>query len=182
MNKIIIGVLSVIVPSLVALLFFNVNTYSEAAWVYYLPSLNAILNGTTAVVLVLAVYFIKKGNEKMHQNLMQLAFVLGALFLMSYIVYHASVPSTKFGDSNGDGILQPEELLKIGISRTVYLVVLLSHIVAALIALPLILTAFVYALTDKREKHKRIVRFTFPVWLYVSITGVGVYLLISPYY
>ena len=182
MNKIVIGILSVVVPSLVAILFFAIKTETEAEWVYMLPTINAFFNGTTAVVLVLAVYFIKSGNEKAHKQLMQMAFVLGALFLVSYIIYHASVPSTKFGDSNGDGILQAEELAAIGSMRVVYLGILLSHILMAVIALPLILFAFVFALTDKRDKHRKIVRFTFPIWLYVSITGVVVYLLISPYY
>ena len=182
MNKLIIGVLSVVVPLLVAILFFTIKTETEAEWVYSLPMVNAILNGTTAVVLLLAVYFIKKGNEKVHKQLMQFAFVLGALFLVSYIIYHASVPTTKFGDSNGDGILQASELASLGSMRVIYLGILLSHILTAVIALPLILFAFVFALTKKRDKHKKIVRFTFPVWLYVSITGVVVYLLISPYY
>ncbi len=181
MNKIIIA-LSIIVPLLVAILFFTVKIESSSTWVHNLPLFNASINGTTAIVLVMAVFFIKKGNEKWHKRLMGVSFVLGALFLISYIIYHASVPSTKFGDINGDGIIQPSELAQIGSMRYIYLGILLSHILMAVAALPFILTAFVYGLKDQRTKHKKIVRFTFPIWLYVSITGVIVYLFISPYY
>ena len=182
MNKTIVGVLSVLVPVVVTLLYFTTKTESEVAWLHALPLVNAVLNGTTTLVLLVAVYFIKNGNEQRHRQLMKVAFVLGTLFMVSYILYHASVPSAKFGDGNGDGILQATELASIGSMRIVYLGILLSHILMAVIALPLILFAFVFALTDKRDKHKKIVRFTFPVWLFVSLTGVVVYLLISPYY
>lgn len=182
MNKIVIGVLSVAVPLLVALLFFNVKSEANAAWLHMLPTVNASLNGTTTIVLIAALVFIKNGNEKRHKQMMKLAFVLGSLFLVSYILYHASVPSTIFGDTNGDGILQPSEKLAVGTMRSLYLGVLLSHILLAVIALPLILMAFYYALNNNRAKHRKIVKFTFPIWMYVSITGVLVYILISPYY
>lgn len=182
MNKVIIGVLSVAVPLVVALLFFTTKTESTAEWLHALPALNATLNGTTAIVLLVALYFIKNGNEKRHIQMMKSAFVLGALFLVSYIIYHASVPSTIFGDANGDGLLEASERVSVGAMRSIYLVILLSHILMAIVALPLILTTFIYGLNDKRVKHKKIVRFTFPIWLYVSITGVLVYVLISPYY
>lgn len=182
MSKTVIVISSVIVPFLIATLFITIDTQTDVLWVYSLPLVNALLNATTAVILVLAVYLIKSGNEKIHKLLMKFAFVLGLLFMVSYVTYHSSVPSTIFGDINGDGELQVSEKIEIGAMRTVYLVLLLSHILMAVVALPLILTAFMYALKDNREKHKKIVRFTFPVWLYVSITGVLVYVLISPYY
>lgn len=182
MNKTIIIIFSLVVPILIATLFITIDTQTDVLWVHFLPLVNALLNATTAVVLVLAVYLIKNGNEKAHKLLMKIAFVLGLLFMVSYVTYHSSVPSTIFGDINGDGELQVSEKIEIGAIRTVYIVLLLSHILMAVVALPLILTAFMYALKDNREKHKKIVRFTFPVWLYVSITGVLVYVLISPYY
>ncbi len=182
MNKYVIIIFSVLVPVLIGTLFFTIDSTTDAQWVYYLPVVNALLNGINAVVLVLAVYFVKNGNEKVHKMLMQTAFVLGLLFMVSYVTYHSSVPSTVFGDINGDGTLQDIERAETGGMRTVYIVLLLSHIVMAAMALPLILTAFTYALKDNREKHRKIVRFTFPVWLYVSFTGVLVYILISPYY
>lgn len=182
MNKVVIGILSVGVPFVVALLFFTIETETNADWIRSLPLLNASLNASTAFVLIMAVYFVKKRNEQAHKRLMGLAFAFGVLFMISYITYHASVPSTKFGDINGDGLLQEIEIEKIGAMRGLYLGLLLSHILMAVIALPLILTAFTYGLKGDREKHRKIVRFTFPVWLYVSVTGVIVYLLISPYY
>lgn len=182
MNKIVIIILSIVVPILIGTLFFVVDTTMDALWVHSLPLVNAIINGLNALVLVVAVVFVKKGNEKTHQNFMKLAFMLGFLFMVSYVTYHASVPSTKFGDVNGNGVLESMELQEIGYMRVVYLGLLLSHILMAVIALPLILTSFAYGLKGERVKHKKIVRFTFPVWLYVSITGVLVYILISPYY
>ncbi len=182
MNKFIIIALSIIVPGLVAVLFFTTETETSATWVRSLPLVNATLNGSTAVILVLAVYFIKQGNEVVHKRLMGTAFVLGVLFLVSYVTYHASVPSTKFGDVNGDGIVDTAELIEIGSLRIAYLGLLISHIIMAVVALPLILLAFNYGLKGDRDKHRKYVKFTFPVWLYVAITGVLVYLLISPYY
>jgi len=182
MNKYVIIIFSVVVPLLIATLFFAIDTSTDAEWIHYLPKVNASLNGVSAVVLILAFYFIKTGKEQIHIRLMKFAFVLGLLFMVSYVTYHASVPSTVFGDMDRDGVLQDAEKSEIGGMRTVYLVLLLSHILMAATALPLILTAFTYALKDKREKHRKVVRYTFPVWLYVSITGVLVYLLISPYY
>lgn len=182
MNKYIIIILSIIVPSLVAILFFTTDSTSSATWVNSLPLVNATLNGSTAIILVLAVYFIKQGNEVIHKRLMVTAFALGVLFMVSYVTYHASVPSTKFGDANGDGLVDAGELFEIGSMRMVYLGLLLSHILMAVVALPLILLAFNYGLKNDRVKHRKYVRFTFPVWLYVAFTGVLVYLLISPYY
>lgn len=182
MNKTIIIILSIVVPLVIATLFFSINTATDALWIHSLPLVNAVINGVCALVLVSAVYFIKSGNENTHKALMKLAFVLGFLFIISYVTYHASVPSTKFGDLNGNGVLETIELEEIGSMRIVYLALLLSHILMAVLALPLILTAFAYGLKGERVKHKKIVKFTFPVWLYVSITGVLVYLLISPYY
>ena len=182
MTKYIIIALSIIVPVLVATLFVTTKSDSAATCVHNLPLLNAIFNGSTATILVLAVYFVKQGNELAHKRLMGIAFVLGVLFMVSYVTYHASVPSTKFGDANGDGVVDAHELLEIGSMRVVYLGVLLSHILMAVVALPLILIAFNYGLKNDRVKHRKFVKFTFPVWLYVSITGVVVYFLISPYY
>lgn len=182
MNKIVIIILSVAVPILIATLFLTIDTQTDVLWVHNLPFVNAVLNGTTAVILLLALYFIKNGNKRRHKQLMILAFVLGVLFIVSYVTYHASVPSTIFGDTNGDGTLQTTEKSEIGTMRTIYIGLLVSHILMAVIALPLILTAFAFALKDKIDKHRKIVRFTFPVWLYVSVTGVLVYVLISPYY
>ena len=176
-------ILSIVVPTLVAFLLFNPAKIENIGdWVYFLPHLHAVVNGLTAIILPLALYFVKKGDIPSHKKLMTVAFILGALFLVSYVVYHASVPSTKFGDVDGSGIVSAEEIARLGIMRTVYFVVLLSHIVLAAIVLPFVLFSYFYALKSNVEMHKKVVRYAFPIWLYVSITGVVVYLMISPYY
>lgn len=182
-GKIFLIVVSLAVPIVVAYLFFA--TKSEAnigAWVHSLPTLNATVNSATIFILAGAVMAIKKGHEKLHRNLILLAMILGVVFLVSYVTYHASVPSTVYGDTNGDNILSEAEKLAVGGMRPFYLVVLLSHIFMSVVGLPLILTAAYFGLSDKRQSHRKIVRFTFPVWMYIAITGVLVYFLISPYY
>lgn len=178
-----ITIVSIVIPIAVAiLLFMPVKILSGSDWVKLLPHINAAINSITAILLVSAVVMIKKGNIEMHKKLMTSAFILGSLFLISYIIYHATIDSTVFGDTNGDGLVSEEELATVGIMRRVYLIVLLSHILLSIVVVPFVLFAFYYSLTDKIEKHKRIVKFTFPIWLYVSITGVIAYLFISPYY
>lgn len=174
--------LSVIVPLVIGWLLFSVRIATESTWVYVLPHLNAVLNTTTAILLVTALVLIKKGNKRGHRTAMTIAFTLGAMFFVSYLIYHASVPSQMYGDVDGDGILSPIELDAISGSRGVYLTLLLSHIGLATIVLPLILFSFYYALSGNFEKHKRIVRFSWPIWFYVSVSGVIVYLMISAYY
>jgi putative membrane protein len=183
LNKIVLITLSVLVPLIVAALFIFTKTEANMGpWVYYLPRFNAAVNSATIVLLIAALVMIKKGHEKAHRNLMLTAFALGALFLVSYITYHASVPSTVYGDLNHDHILSQIELQAIGSWRTIYLVLLLSHILVAVSGLPLVLIAVYHGLKGNITSHKKIVRFTFPVWMYISITGVLVYILISPYY
>ena len=182
-NKIILIVISILVPAVVASLFlFRTTEANLGSWVYSLPQLNVTLNATTIVLLIAALIMIKKGKEKAHRNLMLTALFLGTLFLISYITYHASVPSTVYGDLNHDHTLSQSELMVVGSWRSVYLVLLLSHILVAVSGLPLVLIAVYHGLKGNRTAHKKIVKFTFPVWLYISITGVIVYFLISPYY
>ena len=181
--KVFLIVVSIAVPVVVAYLFFATTTQANVGpWVHYLPGLNATINSITIFILISALLAIKNGNENLHRNLILLAMILGVVFLVSYVTYHASVPSTIFGDTNGDYNLSEEERQAVGGWRTFYLVVLLSHILMSVAGLPLILTAAYFGLSDKRQAHKKIVRFTFPVWMYIAITGVLVYFLISPYY
>ncbi len=182
-HLLIIGVLSVVVPLLVAILIFMPAKLDLGSdWVLFLPHLNATLNSATTVALLLGLYFIKKKQIKYHRTAMFVAFALGAIFLISYVIYHASAPSTIFGDTNRDGILDEAERAVLGTSRSVYLVVLLSHIILATIVVPFVLLAIYYAVNDKIQSHRKIVKWTFPIWLYVSITGVVVYFMISAYY
>lgn len=134
-----------------------------------LPALNASINALVSVLLILGFYFIRiKKNRRLHSLSMKSAFGLSALFLISYVLYHTTHESTSFG---GEGMI-----------RNIYLFILLTHIVLAAAIVPLVLITFSRALTEKFDKHKKIARITFPLWLYVSITGVVVYLMISPYY
>lgn len=163
-------IISLLIPMVIAVLIFlpKGETNEIEPWIFSLPFYNAIINTLTAIFLITGFYFIKNGNVVNHKRCMISAFVLGCIFLILYILYHSNAPSTKFG---GEGII-----------RYVYFSLLISHILLAFIVVPLVLSAIYFAVSQKIEKHKKIVKFTFPVWLYVSISGVIVYLMISPYY
>lgn len=161
--------ISVIIPVVVALLIYMPSKIDMGVeWVYFLPHLNAVINSAATLVLIAGLVFIKKGNIPYHRASMTVAFGLGAIFLVSYLIYHSAAESTSFG---GEGMI-----------RSVYYFFLLTHIVLAAVALFPILFAYYYGYTDQREKHRKVVKFAFPIWLYVTVTGVIVYLMISPYY
>lgn len=165
-----IVVLSITIPLVVALLF-GVNLRKlgyDVEPLSFLPPIYASINGITAIVLVLAVMAIKRGNIKLHQNLMKTAIGCSIAFLAMYVAYHMTSDSTKFG---GEGII-----------KYVYYFILITHIILSVIIIPLVLITYVRALAQVFDKHKKIARITFPIWLYVAITGVVVYLMISPYY
>jgi len=181
--KPVIWALSVIIPVVVAVLLFLPDKLVFGSWVYMLPHLNAVLNGTTAVVLVLGLIFIKQKKVAMHKRMMGLAFTFGSVFLVSYVLYHAAADSTIYGDANGNGMLDDiEKTSSLMLWRGFYVGILLLHIALATIVIPFVLFAMYYALSDKIEKHKKVVKYTFPIWLIVSVTGVVVYFMISPYY
>jgi len=141
-----------------------------------------MLNSATALVLLFALLMIKRGNVKLHRLGMTTAFILGAIFLVSYIIYHSSAPSVIYGDFDSDGVLSSKELLSVGAFRMIYICLLLSHIGLSVVVIPLVLLAFYFALNDQIDRHKRIVKFAWPIWFYVSGTGVLVYLMIRPFY
>ena len=179
----IIILLSIVIPVIVAILFFKPENESNGSgWVHMLPHMNAVINGLNTLILILGYVFIKTGNKKMHRNFMTAAFVMGLLFLVSYLLFHYNTSSTIFGDSNHDGFLALEEAERVGGRRNIYLAILLSHVLLAIIVVPFVLFALYFALNDKIDRHKQVVKFTLPVWLYVSITGLIVYWLVSPYY
>ncbi|MBP8034237.1 MAG: DUF420 domain-containing protein [Bacteroidia bacterium] len=151
-------------------------------FIYKLPLVNAFLNGSCSVLLIASLWAIKKRNIDLHKKLNLTAFLLSSLFLISYVTAHYFIPDTKFGDIDHNGILEDIESTAVSGIRPIYLVILLSHIFLAVIVLPMILLSFYYALKDDRVKHKKITRFSYPIWLYVTLTGVVVYALISPYY
>ena len=168
-NKLIV-VLSIAIPVVVALLFgINLRKLGyEVEPLSFLPPIYASINGLTAVILIAAVVAIKNGNRKLHENLMKVAIACSVAFLGMYVAYHMTSDSTKFG---GEGII-----------KYVYYFILISHILLSIIIIPLVLTTYVKALSERFDKHKKIAKITFPIWLYVAVTGVIVYLMISPYY
>lgn len=180
---IIILTISAIVVGLVALLLFTSSKIEvNAPLLKLLPLFHAILNGTTSILLIAALIYVKKGHIEVHRKLMTICFIFGTIFLISYITYHSTQGSTYFGDVNGDGVLSDTESSQVGNLRLVYIILLLSHIGMSILVVPFVLFAFYYALDKNFDVHKKVVKITWPIWFYVSITGVMVYLMISPYY
>jgi len=163
-RKLIIAV-SVIIPVVVATLFrVKVPGYDFS----FLPPIYASINGITAVLLVIAIIAIKNGKRNVHEFIMKLCIGLSASFLIMYVLYHMTSESTPYG---GEGML-----------RYVYFFILITHIALSVIIIPMVLFTFVRALYGDFKRHKALAKYTFPVWLYVAVTGVVVYLMISPYY
>ncbi len=182
-NLILITVLSVLVPVIVAfLLFMPTKLNIEGKWINYLPHINGLLNSATAVALIIGFVAIKRNETTYHKIAMTIAFVLGSMFLIFYVIYHSGAESTIFGDINRDGILSDYEISLLGFTRNIYLFILISHIILATIVVPFVLLAVYYGYSGNWLKHKKIVKFTLPIWFYVSVSGVIVYLLIREYY
>jgi len=144
--------------------------------------INAVLNTFVSILLIAALWAIKKRKLIWHKKMMLAAILLSVLFLLSYIAHHLLTDATKFGDLNHDHILSEDEKLKVGSIRIFYYFLLLTHIPLAGIILPFILFTAYRALSGDYEKHKKLARFTWPVWFYVAVSGVLVYLMIEPYY
>lgn len=151
-------------------------------FIYSLPKLNAFLNGSCSILLLFSLWAIKNKNIERHKKLNISAFILSVLFILSYVTAHYFIPDTKFGDLNHDEIMSPKESNIVSGIKPLYVIILLSHIFLAVAVLPMVLLSFYYGLTDQREKHKKLTRFSYPIWLYVTVTGVIVYLMIAPYY
>lgn len=161
-----ITIVSIVIPLVVALLFRvripNVEPLS------FLPPIYATINGVTAVLLIIAVWAIKNGKRLLHQRIMTGCIALSLLFLIMYVAYHMTSDSTSFG---GEGVV-----------RYLYFFILITHIFLSIAIIPLVLLTFAKAYVKNFERHRKLARITFPIWLYVAITGVVVYLMISPYY
>tara|TARA_S200000501_G_scaffold26140_1_gene22578 strand:- start:1156 stop:1743 length:588 start_codon:yes stop_codon:yes gene_type:complete len=183
------AVVSVLVPVVVALLLFLKWTADKLVFdlrspnfepiillqdlpvakpLMFLPPIYATINGLTAALLVLAVYFIKKGKRRIHENLVKICIGLSLCFLVMYIAYHVTTDPTKFGGS--------------GLFAFIYYFILITHILLSITVIPFVLVSYVRAITGDFERHRKIARITFPIWLYVAVTGVIVYLMISPFY
>lgn len=164
-----IAVLSIVVPLLVALLIFMPQTGKLGdVDVSFLPKLHAVLNSLTAIALMVGYYHIKRQNQRYHRFAMVTAFVLSAFFLVSYVIYHYQAPPTPYG---GEGML-----------RTIYYFILITHIVLAAVIVPFVLLSMYFAISAQFARHRKVSRWTYPLWLYVAVTGVIVYVMISPYY
>ena len=187
--NILIWIISVLVPIVVALLLFVKWEYDKLIFnlripnsdpivllenlpiakpLTFLPPIYATINGITALLLVAAVYFIKNGKRRIHENLMKTCIGLSLLFLIMYIAYHITSDPTPFGGS--------------GFIAFMYFFILITHILLSIIVIPLVLVTYLKAFKSDFVSHKKIARITFPVWLYVAVTGDVVYLMISPYY
>jgi len=184
-----IWVVSIIVPLVVALLLFTKWDYDKLVFdlripnqdpiilmenlpivkpLTFLPPIYATINGLTAILLVLAVYYIKKGKRKIHENLVKVCIALSLSFLVMYIAYHLTTDPTSFEGTGAISFL--------------YFFILITHILLSIIVIPMVLVSYSRAVKSKFVLHKKIAKITFPVWLYVAVTGVVVYLMISPYY
>ena len=175
---------SILIPTAVAILFtVKLKDFGiEVEPLSFLPPIYASINGLTALLLLMGVMAIKNGNKKVHERFMTMAIACSVVFLVMYVAYHMTADSTVYGDIDGNKILDATEKANAGSIRYVYLFILLSHIALSIVIIPLVLITYVRALAARFDKHRKIAKITFPLWLYVAVTGVVVYLMISPYY
>ena len=170
-TPLIVGI-SLVLPLVVAILYFlpemeNINPQLRG-FLNHLPLFNACVNGTATILLIGGFLAIKNGNIQLHKKFMSSAILVSVLFLLSYVAYHLTTSSTPYGGEGWD--------------RKIYFFILITHIVLSAAIVPMVLITYVRALSERFDKHKKIARITLPIWLYVTITGVVVYLMISPYY
>lgn len=163
-SKLLINIISIAIPVVVAILLALPNKLDLGEWTKTLPHIIGLVNTLTTLALLVGFYFIKQNKIDSHRKAMMTAFILGGVFLVCYVIYHLTNPANNF---RGEGFI-----------RTIYLFILISHILLSLIVLPLVLRALFYALTKQFGNHKKIVRFAYPIWLYVSTTGVIVYVML----
>lgn len=180
-NRIIIAVSVIVFVAVTALSRVELKVNLPFA-VHTFAGINAWLNTAVAICLVAALLAVKSKKYVAHKNIMLAAILLSVLFLLSYIAHHLFAGNTYYGDVNGDGIVSEDEKLTIASTRTLYYVMLFTHIPLAGIILPMILYTAYRALTGEYTRHKKLARITWPVWLYVAVTGVAIYWMIKPYY
>lgn len=177
-RKLIIA-LSIIIPVAVAALFgIKIKGFDTG----FLPPIYATINGITAFVLVLSLISIKRKKIGLHKTLNNIAVLLSCAFLLMYVLYHITSEETKFGDINHDGILDEAEKAAVGVTRLLYILLLISHIALSVIIIPFVLFTYVRGLSMNVAKHRKLARITFPLWFYVAVSGVIVYIMLSPYY
>jgi putative membrane protein len=180
--KILIYTVSIIVFAVVVVLSsvkLNLNLPFNP---HVFATFNAIINSLVAILLLAGLWSIRQRKFLIHKKIMLVAIILSVFFLLSYIAHHLLAGETKFGDVNHNGILDENENLQVGNIKIVYYILLLTHIPLAAIILPFILFTAYRSLTGEYEKHKKLARITWPIWFYVAVSGVVVYLMIQPYY
>ena len=160
-----IWAVSIVIPVAVAILF---TVKIEGLDLGFLPPIYASLNALTAIGLIVAIVAIKRKNRKLHQRVIQVCLIFSILFLLLYVLYHMTSDTTPY---DGDGIL-----------KMTYFFLLISHILLSMVVIPIVLFAYLFAWQGDFERHKKWTKFAFPLWLYVAVTGVLVYVMISPYY
>lgn len=177
-------VVSVVVVALVVVLNRKILPVPAdiPMFVYKLPLLHAIINGTCSLLLIFSYLAIRRKKITLHKRLNITAFFLSALFIVSYVTYHYLANETLYGDTDHNGVVDAAEKTAAGFMRPLYLTILTSHILLAVVVFPLILLSFYHGLKNNIVKHRKLTRFSFPIWLYVTVTGVVVYLMIKPYY
>ena len=148
----------------------------------FLPPFHAIVNTIVAILLILAVLAVKSGKITAHRNFMLGAMGMSVIFLLGYVAYHFTTAEILYGDANGDRVVDAAELAAVGVWRTVYLILLITHIVAAGVSLPLILLTFTAAFSNHFQTHRKLAKWVFPIWLYVAVTGPICYLMLRSYY
>ena len=166
-------VISVVVIALIAIMgVYKIETDIDFSG---LPLFHSIMNAGTFVLLLIALYFIKNGNIEAHKKTMILAMIASAVFLVSYVLYHITTPPTRFGIKDGVKVEGVETI------RMIYLIILNTHILLAGVVFPFILVSFIRGISYQIEKHKKLVRWVYPIWLYVTLTGPILYLMLRPY-
>lgn len=180
-QKILIIITSIAIPLVVAILL-NPRIKLTGYDTRFLPPTYATINGLTALSLIGAMVAIKGQRRKLHERLMKLSIIFSLLFLVGYVTYHLTNTTTLFGDTDHDGILSAVEAGQAGTTRWVYYFILATHIILSMAIIPMVLVTYVRGISKHFGDHKKIGKFTWPIWLYIAITGVIVYMMISPYY
>jgi len=177
-KPLIIG-LSIIIPLVVASLFsIKIKGFDFS----FLPPIYSAINVCVAILLISAIVAIKNGKRDLHRKLIRYAIFGSLLFLVGYIIYHATSGDTKYGDLNHNGELEDSERLLLGKDALIYYFILATHVILSIVTIPLILLTYLKGWTNNLESHKKLAKYTFPLWLYVAITGPMIYLMIRSYY
>lgn len=172
-------VLSIVIPVAVALLFgIKIDGFDSS----FLPPIYATTNGLTALLLIGALLAVKNKNISLHQKLIKICLGLSVVFLVLYVARHITSSDTVFGDFNHDGVRSADEKIKIGNTLYMYLFFLITHIALSVVVIPFVLYTYMRGALNQVEKHRKLAKITFPLWLYVAVTGVIVYYMIAPYY